>query len=311
MVNQSNTGYFTGETGNPPHRDIRCRVRRRARRRATSSSTTQCRGAGAAALAPSFTDPNFLPARMQTWNVNVEREFGGTGVMVGYFGSHGDRLRIPINLNQFTTPGGTVRPYPRLSATSPILPGRDARQHHRGDEPRLVGLQGTLDHGEPPAVARAAAAGLVHAVEVDRHQLVRRDRRKQQRLAAGQHQPRRQRGPVGLRRPPPLLAQRAATSCRSRQPAGRTAGRWSSSSSCRRETRSTSSRTSRRLPASRRCGPISSARCRRSRRRRINDSNGFPVSYQWFDGQTTVCDPRIAAGAAGACTSSSVFALPV
>ena len=54
-----------------------------------------------AALAPSFTDPNFLPGRMQTWNVNVEREIGGTGVMVGYFGSHGDRQRIPINLNQF------------------------------------------------------------------------------------------------------------------------------------------------------------------------------------------------------------------
>jgi hypothetical protein len=43
--------------------------------------------------------------------------------MVGYFGSHGDRQRIPINLNQFTTPGGTVRPYPKLSASSPILPG--------------------------------------------------------------------------------------------------------------------------------------------------------------------------------------------
>ena len=27
------------------------------------------------------------------------------------------------------------------------------------------------------------------------------------------------------------------------------------------------------------------------------DTNGFPVSYQWFDGQTTVCDPRIAAPA--------------
>jgi hypothetical protein len=81
-------------------------------------------GAGSAAsVAPSFTDPNFLPGRMQTWNVNVEREFAGTGVMVGYFGSHGDRQRIPINLNQFTTPGGTVRPYPKLSAASPILPG--------------------------------------------------------------------------------------------------------------------------------------------------------------------------------------------
>jgi hypothetical protein len=74
-------------------------------------------------LNPSFTDPNFLPGRMQTWNVNVEREIAGTGVMVGYFGSHGDRQRIPINLNQFTTAGGTVRPFVRLSATSPILPG--------------------------------------------------------------------------------------------------------------------------------------------------------------------------------------------
>ena len=41
-----------------------------------------------------------------------------------------------------------------------------------------------------------------------------------------------------------------------------------------------------------------------------NDVNGFPVSYQWFDGQTTVCDPRVAAGGVGACTSSSIFALP-
>src|SRR5262249_30087314 len=55
--------------------------------------------------------------------VNVEREFAGTGLMVGYFGSYGDRQRIPVNINQLTTPGGTVRPYTPLSATSPILPG--------------------------------------------------------------------------------------------------------------------------------------------------------------------------------------------
>jgi hypothetical protein len=35
-------------------------------------------------------------------------------------------------------------------------------------------------------------------------------------------------------------------------------------------------------------------------------ATGAVTSYQWFDGQTTVCDPRIA----GSCTSSSVFALP-
>jgi carboxypeptidase family protein/TonB-dependent receptor-like protein len=123
MVNQSNTGYFTGETGNPP-----LVVPLSAQASGTAASNIRLDnaigGAGSAAsVAPAFTDPNFLPSRMQTWNVNVEREFRGTGVMVGYFGSHGDRQRTPINLNQFTTPGGTVRPFARLSASSPILPG--------------------------------------------------------------------------------------------------------------------------------------------------------------------------------------------
>ncbi|HZT77778.1 MAG TPA: carboxypeptidase regulatory-like domain-containing protein [Vicinamibacterales bacterium] len=122
MVNQSNTGYFVGEANNPP---LVTPLSGQAAGTAASNIKldSALTGAGAAALNPTFTDPNFLPGRMQTWNVNVEREIGGTGVMVGYFGSHGDRQRIPINLNQFTTPGGTVRPYPKLSASSPILPG--------------------------------------------------------------------------------------------------------------------------------------------------------------------------------------------
>jgi hypothetical protein len=75
----------------------------------------------ASGLAPVSVDPNFQSGRMQTWNVNVERQIGTSlGVMAGYFGSHGDRLRITRNLNQFVN---GVRPFPRLSATSPILPG--------------------------------------------------------------------------------------------------------------------------------------------------------------------------------------------
>jgi Carboxypeptidase regulatory-like domain/TonB dependent receptor len=122
MVNQSNTGYFVGESNNPP---LVTPLSGQAAGTAANNINlgTALTSAGAATLAPSFTDPNFLPGRLQTWNVNVERQFGGTGVMVGYFGSHGDRQRIPINLNQFTTPGGIVRPYPKLSASSPILPG--------------------------------------------------------------------------------------------------------------------------------------------------------------------------------------------
>ena len=122
MVNQSNTGYFVGEANNPP---LTTPLSGQAAGTAASNIKldSALTSTGAAALAPSFTDPNFLPGRMQTWNVNVEREIGTMGVMVGYFGSHGDRQRAPINFNQFTTPGGTVRPYPKLSATSPILPG--------------------------------------------------------------------------------------------------------------------------------------------------------------------------------------------
>src|SRR5256885_3816307 len=123
MVNQSNTGYFVGETGNPP---IVTPLSAQANGTATSNvkldNAINSAGAGSS-IAPTFTDPNFLPSRMQTWNVNVEREIAGTGLMVGYFGSHGDRQRIPINLNQFTTPGGTLCPFPALSASSPILPG--------------------------------------------------------------------------------------------------------------------------------------------------------------------------------------------
>src|SRR6185503_6243063 len=76
MVNQSNTGYFTGETGNPP-------IVNPFSGQASGTAASNVRldsalsQAGAAALAPSFTDPNFLPGRMQTWNVNVEREIGG------------------------------------------------------------------------------------------------------------------------------------------------------------------------------------------------------------------------------------------
>jgi carboxypeptidase family protein/TonB-dependent receptor-like protein len=77
--------------------------------------------AGPAGLAPNSVDEDFRNPRIQSWNLNVQREVSNNfGVMVGYFGSKGDHLRISRNLNQFLN---GVRPYPRLSASSPILPG--------------------------------------------------------------------------------------------------------------------------------------------------------------------------------------------
>jgi len=75
----------------------------------------------ASGLAPASVDPNFQSGRMQTWNVNLEQQIGpALGVMVGYFASHGGRLRITRNINQFVN---GVRPFPTISRTSSILPG--------------------------------------------------------------------------------------------------------------------------------------------------------------------------------------------
>ena len=113
MINQTNTGYVGGTASNPP-----LAVPLNVAGNVTMQNAQAI--AQASGLAPTTTNPNFLPGRMQTWNVNVEKEFGATGFMIGYFGSYGDRLRIPVNINQFVN---NVRPYPRLSASSPISPG--------------------------------------------------------------------------------------------------------------------------------------------------------------------------------------------
>jgi len=76
--------------------------------------------AQASGLAPNSVDAGFRNPMIQTWNLNVQRELWRSfSAMVGYFGSKGEHLRVSRNLNQFV---GTTRPYPRLSASSPILP---------------------------------------------------------------------------------------------------------------------------------------------------------------------------------------------
>jgi hypothetical protein len=75
--------------------------------------------AGPAGLAPQSIDHDFENAYMQSWNLNVQREVLNTAVMVGYLGSKGTHLITRRNLNQ---PVNGVRPFPTLSASSPILP---------------------------------------------------------------------------------------------------------------------------------------------------------------------------------------------
>ncbi len=77
--------------------------------------------AGPAGLAPNTVDESFRNARLQSWNVNFQREiWTNMGLQIGYVGSKGDHLRVSRNFNQFVD---GARPYPRLAADSPIMPG--------------------------------------------------------------------------------------------------------------------------------------------------------------------------------------------
>ena len=76
--------------------------------------------ARATAIAPASVARDFDDAYVQSWNLNIQREIkAGLGAMIGYFGSKGTHLLIFRNLNQITN---GLRPFPKLSATSPILP---------------------------------------------------------------------------------------------------------------------------------------------------------------------------------------------
>ncbi|HEX6215760.1 MAG TPA: carboxypeptidase regulatory-like domain-containing protein [Vicinamibacterales bacterium] len=72
-------------------------------------------------LAPITVDSQLRNASLRSWNVNVQRQLAGNlALTVGYFGSSGRNLRISRNINQ---PIDGVRPYPAVSASSPIRPG--------------------------------------------------------------------------------------------------------------------------------------------------------------------------------------------
>jgi carboxypeptidase family protein len=70
-------------------------------------------------------NPNYNDAYIQTWNLNVQTQITPSmGLMIGYFGNKGTHLNMQLNQNQFiqTAPGVLVRPFPKLSASSPVSP---------------------------------------------------------------------------------------------------------------------------------------------------------------------------------------------
>jgi hypothetical protein len=119
QVDQPVTNLVTGTASNPP-----LAVPRNFTPSTATPFTTFSRlliDAAAAGLAPASVDHFFDNAYVQSWNLNIQRELTSTvGLQVGYFGSKATHLRISRNINQFIN---GVRPFPRLSAASSILPG--------------------------------------------------------------------------------------------------------------------------------------------------------------------------------------------
>src|SRR6267378_4351395 len=123
LTDQPVTNLVTGNSSNPPFATA---VTLPITIPTTKLSNASCNAIPGTTVSPSSVDPRFATAYVQSWNLNVQREVtSGLAVSVGYFGSKGTHLRLSRNLNQafFNSALVSTRPFPALSASSPIAPG--------------------------------------------------------------------------------------------------------------------------------------------------------------------------------------------
>src|SRR5216683_684047 len=80
--------------------------------------------AAASGFTISSVNPNLKNGYIESFNLNVQQAlpYGLVG-SIGYYGSVGRHLLIRTNQNQATGPVGSPRPFTKLAANSPILPG--------------------------------------------------------------------------------------------------------------------------------------------------------------------------------------------
>ena len=120
LADQPNEGVVSGLAGNPPNSNP---VSLTGGNLPVGTLYTRAAVIG---LAPASTNPNLRNAYTESYNLNVQQDLGfGTVLQVGYIGSGGRHLRIPLNINQFMyAPGSTVavRPFAAVSAASLIRP---------------------------------------------------------------------------------------------------------------------------------------------------------------------------------------------
>jgi hypothetical protein len=122
LADQPVTGLIAGASTNPPLADPRSFAPPATNPNFRTTFGSALTDAAAVGLAPTSVDHNFENAYVQSWNLNLQHEVTPTlGVTVGYFGSKGTHLRIQRNINQFRS--DSTRPFPTLSSNSPILAG--------------------------------------------------------------------------------------------------------------------------------------------------------------------------------------------
>ncbi len=119
LTDEPITNLVLGLTNNPPLGNPLNFVSTVAKPTTTYANLlTDAAGSG---LAPIVVDPNFKNSYIQSYNLNIQQQLASKwSLMAGYFGSKGTHLRTRVNLNQFVS---GVRPFPTLSASSPIDPG--------------------------------------------------------------------------------------------------------------------------------------------------------------------------------------------
>jgi len=119
MTDQPITGIVTALTTNPPYAFPVNFAPTTAIPFVTFGNAFTAAGGS---VAPRSIAGNYRDSYVQSYNFNIQQELADNfGLMVGYFGNKGTDLNLLRNYNQ---PINGVKPYPTLSANSPIFPGK-------------------------------------------------------------------------------------------------------------------------------------------------------------------------------------------
>jgi hypothetical protein len=126
QVDQPITGIVTGLVNNNPSFAIPLSI---ASPQTFAGTTTLYNSPTPSSIAPTFVNPNFKDANVQSFNLNIQQQLTrSSSIMIGYFGNKGTHLENDINANQ-TAVLGTVTtgatninlPFQRLSPSSPAF----------------------------------------------------------------------------------------------------------------------------------------------------------------------------------------------